>query len=64
VGIIQRHAGHAEYILRETGQIIGDEDGIVPFWQGILACDSKGNRRDHPSFWQGWEKRCAGETED
>lgn len=59
VGIVQRHAGYSEYVLRETGQVIGNEDGIVPLWQAMLGCGEHGQARAVDAFWEGWEKRCV-----
>ena len=51
------------YVLKDTGQQIGDEEGngIVELWQGILGCDHKGRSDDEiaKGFWEGWEERYA-----
>jgi hypothetical protein len=59
---VHRHSGKSEYVLRETGQVVGDEDeGVVELWQGLMGCDYKGNEKDTLDFWKGWEKRARGE---
>jgi len=44
-------------MLRETGHVVGDEDGVVELWQGLLGCDYRGHEKDSLDFWKGWEKR-------
>lgn len=51
VGLVQRVGGYSEYVLRETGQIVGDEDGIALFWQGLLFCDHRGAHDAQAQFW-------------
>lgn len=60
VAYVHRSSGHTDIVLRETGQVIGEEDGgVVPLWQGLLGCDERG-RRDPKicvDFFAGWEER-------
>lgn len=57
LAVVHRHAGRSEYVLKDTGHVVGDEDGVCELWQGILGCDYKGNEKDTLNFWKGWEKR-------
>ncbi|ORY34762.1 hypothetical protein BCR39DRAFT_556270 [Naematelia encephala] len=61
LAIVQRSMGHADIVLIETGQVVGNEDlGITSLWQGILACNEKGGTwpvNEMSDFWQGWESR-------
>lgn len=41
LAVVQRQAGHAEFVLRETGQVVGGED-VAILWQDILCCNNKG----------------------
>ncbi|WWC92808.1 uncharacterized protein L201_007767 [Kwoniella dendrophila CBS 6074] len=57
---VHRQNGVAHFVLSETGQIVGDEDGgIADLWQGLLGCDSRGNvdRSKAKAFWKDWEVR-------
>lgn len=36
LAIVQRSTGHTEYVLRETGQVIGDEFGPDQMWTEVL----------------------------
>lgn len=36
LAVIQRSSGRTDYVLRETGQVIGDEFGPGDFWQEVL----------------------------
>lgn len=47
----------AAYVLRETGQMIGSEEGISCLWQGILGCGPTAESREVSAFWQDWETR-------
>lgn len=60
LAIVHRASGYSEYVLAETGQMVGTEDeGVVELWQGLLGCDYKGVRNTvkSSSFWEGWESR-------
>jgi hypothetical protein len=58
IGLVQRSAGYSEYVIRETGQVIGEEEaGVAPLWQGLLSCDHQGRHKPQDAFWQGWEER-------
>jgi hypothetical protein len=49
------------YVLKDTGQMIGDEagQGVVELWQGILGCTARAevDRDVAGRFWNGWEGR-------
>lgn len=61
IAVVHRACGRSDFVLRDTGHVIGDEDnGVAPVWQGILGCDGKGNEAiegDVRAFWEGWEER-------
>ena len=41
--IKEEDADAVEYILRETGQIVGvGEEGVVEMWREVLGCDTRG----------------------
>ncbi|WVQ66283.1 uncharacterized protein L199_004462 [Kwoniella botswanensis] len=55
---VHRHSGITDFVLAETGQVVGNEDeGVSSLWQGFLGCDSNGNenRSNMAAFWKGWE---------
>ncbi|WWC95586.1 hypothetical protein V866_002451 [Kwoniella sp. B9012] len=57
---VHRHSGITDFVLAETGQVVGNEDeGVSSLWQGFLGCDSNGNenRSNMAAFWKGWEMR-------
>nr|XP_019003539.1 uncharacterized protein I203_03682 [Kwoniella mangroviensis CBS 8507]OCF67000.1 hypothetical protein I203_03682 [Kwoniella mangroviensis CBS 8507] len=57
---VHRHGGITDFVLSETGQVVGNEDeGVSSLWQGFLGCDSNGNenRSNMAAFWKGWEMR-------
>lgn len=65
IAIAHRSSGRSDYVLRETGQVIGDEDGgVVELWQGILGCDYKGAEKDMGDFWKGWQDRIIDNEEE
>lgn len=36
-------AAEPDYVLRETGQVVGGGlDGVSELWQGLLGCDDRG----------------------
>lgn len=59
-----RQSGISDYVIRETGQSVGNEDeGVTPLWQGVLRCDEKGTEmKRSEGFWTGWEDRLKGIT--
>ena len=60
LAIVHRASGYSEYVLADTGQIVGSEDeGVVPLWQSLLGCSEKGVSDDSSlkGFWKGWEAR-------
>jgi hypothetical protein len=58
LAVAHRHNADSTYVLRETGQVIGDENsGIAPLWQGLLGCDERGEAVDQSAFWEGWQQR-------
>lgn len=60
LAIAHRASGVSHFVLRETGQVVGDDDGgIAPLWQGLLGCDEKGRPSSSTSFWHEWEERLA-----
>ncbi|WOO81416.1 uncharacterized protein LOC62_03G004940 [Vanrija pseudolonga] len=65
IAIAHRSSGRSDYVLRETGQVIGDEDcGVAELWQGILGCDYKGAEKDVGDFWENWQDRIIDNEED
>lgn len=63
IAIAHRACGRSDYVLRDTGQVIGDEDyGVAELWQGILGCDAKGKEADRSGFWEDWGERVCTET--
>lgn len=65
LAIVHRASGKSDFVLSDTGHVVGDEDaGVAELWQGILGCDYKGHEVKHVSaFWAGWEDRMVGELE-
>lgn len=64
LAIVHRVSGYSEYVLAETGQVVGTEnEGVAELWQGLLGCSEKGSREAErsSSFWTGWELRLRGE---
>nr|ODN91857.1 hypothetical protein L203_01110 [Cryptococcus depauperatus CBS 7841] len=60
LALIHRHSGLTHFVLKDTGQVVGDEDnGVVSLWQGLLGCDANGRKIDDQleEFWQGWQNR-------
>lgn len=59
LAVVHRGSGKSDYVLRDTGHVVGDEDGgVTPLWQGLLGVDYKGVEvADVMGFWQGWERR-------
>lgn len=60
LAIVHRGSGFSEFVLAETGQMVGLEDeGVVSLWQGLLGCNAKGQADDagQVSFWKAWESR-------
>lgn len=64
LAIVHRASGKSDWVLCETGHVVGDEDGgVAPLWQGILGCDRRGaeaGAADVRAFWRGWEARVRG----
>ncbi|KAK4688685.1 hypothetical protein P7C73_g1441, partial [Tremellales sp. Uapishka_1] len=65
LAIAHRGSSTSEYVLRETGQTVGDEEGgVVEFWRGLLGCDEKGREIEDEGakrqFWYGWVERMRG----
>ena len=57
---VHRTSGHTDIVLRETGQVVGEEDGgVVPLWQGLLGCDERGKKDSTicENFFAGWAER-------
>ncbi|WVW86921.1 hypothetical protein I302_108976 [Kwoniella bestiolae CBS 10118] len=57
---LPEHNGITDYVIAETGQVVGNEDGgVSELWQGLLGCDANGNedRSNMKAFWNGWERR-------
>ncbi|EIW71512.1 hypothetical protein TREMEDRAFT_60437 [Tremella mesenterica DSM 1558] len=64
LAVVHRGSGTSDIVLRETGQVVGDEDcGVASLWQGMLGCDDRGRKDDRISqeFFKNWEKRMSGE---
>lgn len=60
LALVHRQSGITEYVLKDTGQVVGDEScGISPLWQGLLGCNDRGDKDDErmEEFWKGWETR-------
>ena len=60
LAIVQRGSGFADFVLAETGQMVGLEDeGVVELWQGLLGCNAEGkpDESGQKAFWKGWESR-------
>lgn len=60
LAIVQRGSGFSEFVLVETGQMVGLEDeGVVSLWQGLLSCNAKGqpDESGQKAFWKQWESR-------
>ncbi|OCF33545.1 hypothetical protein I316_04617 [Kwoniella heveanensis BCC8398] len=60
LALVHRQSGFSDFVLKETGQIVGEEDaGVSELWQGLLGCDERGREDEDRSkdFWQGWEER-------
>jgi hypothetical protein len=60
LAIVHRSSGYSEYVLTETGQVVGVEDeGVVSLYQGLVGCDYKGSEDStgQAVFWKGWESR-------
>ncbi|WVF68261.1 hypothetical protein IAT40_003026 [Kwoniella sp. CBS 6097] len=60
LAIVHRQNGFSDYVLSETGQVVGEENaGVSELWQGLLGCDEKGRETSNRSmdFWRGWEER-------
>lgn len=64
IAIVSRRSGE-DYILRDTGQVIGNEDqGIVELYRHLLGCDSRGvslstgqAEEMAMAFWEGFKER-------
>jgi hypothetical protein len=62
LAIVHRASGKSEWVLRDTGHVVGDEDeGVTELWQGILGCDRHGAEANVDEFWRGWEARVRGD---
>lgn len=60
LALVHRRSGITEYVLKDTGQVVGDENcGISPLWQGLLGCNDRGDKDDErmEEFWKDWETR-------
>lgn len=60
LALVHRQSGITEYVLKDTGQVVGDEScGISPLWQGLLGCNDRGDKDDErmEEFWKDWETR-------
>lgn len=60
LAIVHRSSGYSEFVLAETGQVVGMEDeGVVNLWQGLIGCNDKGAAESSGQavFWKGWESR-------
>lgn len=60
LAIVHRSSGYSEFVLAETGQVVGIEDeGVVSLYQGLIGCDAKGSADStgQAAFWKGWESR-------
>ncbi|BEI87315.1 uncharacterized protein CcaverHIS019_0100330 [Cutaneotrichosporon cavernicola] len=62
LAIVHRASGKSDWVLRETGHVVGNEDeGVAELWQGILGCDRHGAEADVDGFWNGWQTRVRGD---
>lgn len=62
LAIVHRASGKSDWVLRETGHVVGHEDeGVAELWQGILGCDRRGEEVNEDDFWRGWEARVRGD---
>lgn len=62
LALVHRQSGITEYVLKDTGQVVGDENyGISPLWQGLLGCNDRGDKDDErmEEFWKDWETSCG-----
>lgn len=58
--LVHRRSGITEYVLKDTGQVVGDENyDISPLWQGLLGCNDRGDKDNgwREEFWKDWETR-------